>query len=179
MPLVDLVGQGDGAATGAAAVQLNLALSGQGDAAATGAAGIALNLTLVGESDGAAAGPSVLGVALDLRNNPAAGHLLIALAGGTSSANATLTQPSPLGGDVALKASAHGGAQAEAQLSAAVALTGRSGGSSVTPSSLLTGVVTLAARAAGESSNRARAIRNRLFSVQAGGQASGNAGLTF
>ena len=178
MPLVDLVGQGDGAATGTAAVQLDLALSGQGDAAATGAAGIALNLTLVGQGDGEAAGPSVLGVALDLRNNPPAGHLLIALARGTSSATATLTEPLPLGGDVALKASAHGGAQAEAQLSAGVALTGYSDGSSVTPSSVVTGVVTLAASAAGESSNRAQAIRNRLFSVQAGGQASGNAGLT-
>ena len=67
MPLVDLVGQGDGVATGSAAVELDLALSGQGDAAATGGAGIALNLTLVGQSDGAAAGPSVLGVAPDLR----------------------------------------------------------------------------------------------------------------
>ncbi len=178
MPLVDLVGQGDGTASGTAAVQLNVALSGNGDAAATGTAGIALNLTLIGQGDGAAAGPSVLGVALDLRNNPPAGHLLIGLAGGTSSATSTLTEPLPLGGDVDLKAFAHGGAQAEAHLSAGVALTGRSDGSSVTPSSVVTGVVTLAASAAGESSNRARAVRNRLFNVQADGQASGSAGLT-
>ncbi len=178
MPLVDLAGQGDGTATGVAAVDLNLSLSGQGDAAATGAAAIALTLALVGQSDGAAAGPSVLGVALDLRNNPPAGHLLIALAGGTSSANATLAAPSPLGGDVTLKASARGGAQAEALLSTTMTLTGRSDGNSVTPSSFLTGILTLQARFAGESSNRARAIRNRLFSVQSAGQASGSAGLT-
>ena len=178
MPLVDLVGQGDGAATGSAAVQLNLTVTGLGDGAATGAAGIALNLTLVGQSDGAASGPSILGVALDLRNNPPAGHLLIGIAGGAASATATLTQPSPLGGDVALDASAQGGAQAEALLSAAVALTGRSDGNSVTPSSVLTGVLTLQAHSAGESSNRARVIRNRLFNVQSAGQASGSAGLT-
>ena len=198
MPLVDLVGQGDGAATGSAAVQVNITLAGEGVAAATGAAAIAvnitlaglsnaaagnsgaiaLNLTLTGQANATAAGPSALGVTLDLRNSPRPGHFLTGIARAISSATATLTQkPSPLGGDIALKASARGRAASEAQLSSGLTLIGRAAGKSVTPSVRLAGMLTLQAGCGGRSSNYGRLPLDRLLRAEAAGQASGSAGL--
>lgn len=158
MPLVDLAGQANGASTGSAAAQLTLTLAGQGNALADG--------------------PSKLAVTLDLRNHPRPGHFLTALAQATSSATGTLTQlPSPLGGNVALKGSAHGRAGAQAPLSASLTLIGRADGKSVTPTVRLTGLLTLQARSTGQSSNYARLLRDRLLAAQAAGQASGTANL--
>ena len=178
MPLVDLVGQGDGAATGAAAVPLNLALSGQGDAAATGAAGIALNLTLVGQSDGAAAGPSVTGGCARSAKQPRCRspahrpcrrdelgdcHPDPAFASGwRRSSQGIGPRRRPGRGSAVCRCGIDGQLrrkQRDTEL--------RPYRSPYAPSPLC-----------GESSNRARAIRNRLFNVQADGQASGNAGLT-